>query len=73
MGLYGNEKDYEEIIQDNIKKAKLLFSLSEEDQNLVLKLLDEKEKIKKKNGLFANHQLKNIDEKIQKIQKKYNK
>lgn len=73
MGLYGDKKDYEELVKENIKKAKLLYPLSDEDKNIVLNLLNEKEKIKEKNGLLANFQLKKLDKKIEKIQNKYKK
>lgn len=71
MGLYGDKKDYEQLVKENIKKAKLLYSLSDEDRVLVNNLLDEKEKVIEKNGLFANIKLKQIDKKIEKIQNKY--
>ena len=71
MSLYGDKQDYAKIINNNIQKAKLLFSLSEEDQVLVESLLNEKEKVKEENGLFANLKLKKLDKKIEKIQKKY--
>ena len=71
MSLYGDKQDYAKIINNNIQKAKLLFSLSEEDQVLVESLLNEKEKVKEENGLFANLKLKKLDKKIEKMQKKY--
>ena len=71
MWLYGDKKDYEQLVKENIKKAKLLYSLSDEDRALVNNLLDEKEKVIEKNGLFANIKLKQIDKKIAKIQSKY--
>ena len=67
MGLYSDKKDYEEIIKENISKAKLLYSLSNEEKEIVLKLLNEKEIIKEKNGLLAEYQLRKIDKKIEKI------
>ena len=72
MGLYGDKKDYEQLVKENIYKAKLLYSLSEEDRVLVNRMLNEKEKIMNQNGLLANFKLKHIDKKIEKIQKKYN-
>ena len=69
MGLYGEKKDYEELVKENIEKAKILYSLSDENKILVNKLLEEKEIIKQENSLFANIKLKNIDKKIEKIQK----
>ncbi len=73
MGLYGEKKDYEELVKENIEKAKILYSLSDENKILVNKLLEEKEIIKQKNGLFANMKLKSIDKKINKIQKENKK
>lgn len=71
MGLYGDKKDYEQLVKENIQKAKLLYALSEEDRILVNNLLNKKEQVKEKNGLFANYKLKQLDKKIEKIQKKY--
>lgn len=71
MGLYGDKKDYEQLVKESIQKAKLLYALSEEDRILVNNLLNEKEQVKEENGLFANYKLKKLDKKIEKIQKKY--
>lgn len=73
MSLYGDKKDYEQIVKENIYKAKLLYGLSDEEKSIVLKLLNKKEIIKEKNGLFAEFQLKQIDKKIDKIKKNSNK
>lgn len=32
MGLYNDKKDYEEMVKENIIKARLLYNLSPEDQ-----------------------------------------
>lgn len=71
MGLYGDKKDYEQLVKENIEKAKLLFELSEEDRILVNNLLNEKEKVKEENGFFANYKLRKINKKINKIKNKY--
>ena len=71
MSLYGDKQDYAEIVNNNIQKAKLLYALSDEDRILVETLLNEKEKVKEENGLFANFKLKKLDKKIEKIQRKY--
>lgn len=71
MSLYGDKQDYAKIINNNIQKAKLLYSLSDDDRILVESLLNEKEKVKEENGLLANFKLKKLDKKIEKIQKKY--
>ena len=73
MGLYNDRKDYEELVKENIEKGKLLYSINEEGQKLVLELLEEKEKIKTQNGFWANSKLNRINKKIQKIEKKYKK
>lgn len=70
MGLYDDKKDYEELVKENIYKAKLLYSLSDEDKSIVLELLNKKELIKEKNSLFAGYQLRKIDKKIEKIRNK---
>lgn len=67
MGLYGDKKDYEELIKENIIKSRLLYGLTDEEKTTVIELLNKKEIIKEKNGLFANFQLKQIDKKIEKI------
>lgn len=73
MGLYGEKKDYEQLIKENINKAKILYSLSEKDRILVNNLLIKKEKIIENNGFFANYRLKRINKKIEKIKKNNNK
>ena len=67
MSLYGDKKDYEELVKDNIQKAKILVSIPEKNRPLVLELLKKREEIIKKNGLFVNLELKNIDKKINKL------
>ena len=70
MGLYSDKKDYEQLVKENIAKAKLLYSLSDEEKSQILDLLNKKEIIKEKNGLFADYQLRKIDKKIEKIRRK---
>ena len=48
MSLYGDKKDYEQLVKENIQKAKLLYALSEEDRILVNNLLNQKEQVKEK-------------------------
>lgn len=67
MGLYGNEKDYEEMVKENIYKANLLNSIPEENRPLALELLKQREEILNKNGLFVNFELRKIDKKIEKL------
>ena len=72
MGLYGEKKDYEQLVKENIEKANLLYSLSEEDRKEINILLNKKSEIIEKNSIFANFKLNKINKKIQKIKKKYN-
>lgn len=69
MSLYGDKKDYEELVKDNIEKAKILISIPEESRPIALELLRQREEIIKKNGLFVNFELKKIDKKINKLKK----
>lgn len=69
MGLYSDKKDYEEMVKENILKARLLYNLSPEDQKRIMELLNQKEKIIAQNGLFANIKLNRINKKINKIKK----
>jgi hypothetical protein len=46
--------------------------LDEESQVKILKLLEKKEAIIKKNGIFANYQIASINNKINKIRNKKN-
>lgn len=71
MGIYNDKKDYEELVKDNITRAKLFHSLSKEDISKVEHLLKQKEKIKEKNGLLANLKINRINKKIEKIRKKH--
>ncbi len=73
MGLYGDKKDYEEMVKENIMKANLLHSLSSEGQKQVIELLKQKEEIMAKNGILANIKLKSINKKIEKIKNKSKK
>lgn len=72
MGLYGDKKDYEEMVKDNMVKARLLYNLSPENREKVMELLNEKEKIINQNGFLANIKLNRINKKIEKIQKTNN-
>lgn len=73
MGLYSEEKDYEQLVRENIEKANLLYNLNDDGRKLVLDLLERKEIIREKNGLFASIKINNINKKIEKIKKKYSK
>lgn len=67
MGLYGEKKDYEEMVKENIYKANLLSSIPEKNRHLALELLTQREEILSKNGLFVNFELRKIDKKIEKL------
>lgn len=73
MGIYGEKKDYEQLVKENIEKANLLYNLNDEGRKLVEELLKKKEAIQAKNGIFANLQINRINKKISKIEKKYKK
>ena len=70
MGLYGEKKDYEQLVKENIEKANLLHSLSEKDRKKINILLKKKCEIMEKNGIFANFELNIINKKIEKIKNK---
>ena len=70
MSLYNDKKDYETLVKENIERANILYSLSEKDRIIVNNLLDKKEKIKKRNGIFANFEINRINKKLTKIKKK---
>lgn len=67
MGIYGDKKDYEELMKENMDKARVLYGLSESDQKIVNELLIKKQKIREKNGFFATFQINQINKKIEKI------
>ncbi len=69
MGLYNDKKDYEEMVKENMVKARLLYNLSSEDQEKIITLLNQKEKIIAQNGFWANIKLNRINKKIEKIRK----
>lgn len=73
MGIYGDKKDYEELVKESIEKANLLYNLTDEGKALVEKLLNDRETIRNKNGLFASFKINSINKKIEKIRQKYKK
>lgn len=70
MGIYGDKKDYEALLKENIQNANLFYNLDEKAQVKILELLKKKEAIMKKNGIFANYQIARINNKINKIRNK---
>lgn len=71
MGIYGEKKDYEELVRENIEKANLLHDLNDEGKAIIEKLLEERSNIRNKNGLFASCKINRINKKIEKIKEKY--
>ena len=71
MGLYGEEEDYQEMVNENIEKAKFLYNLSDEGIEIVSKLLAERKKIREENGLMAYLKINKINKEIQKKVKQY--
>ena len=72
MGIYSDKKDYEELLKEKFQTARLLYNLSEEDQNRIKQLLAKKEIIRQKNGFLSTFQINRINKKIEKIQKNRN-
>lgn len=69
MGLYGDKKDYEELVKENIAKAKILISIPEENRPVAIELLNKREQILTENSIWVNFKLKRIDKKIEKLKK----
>ena len=61
-----NDENYMDFVNNQIEINKLLSSVKPEDRKYVKKLFDKKKEIIKKNGFFANIQLKVINKKIEK-------
>lgn len=70
MGIYGEEKDYEELIKENIEFSKLIYNLKDSDKKLVKDLWFKKNEIKKKNSIFSTFQINHINKKIENIIKR---
>lgn len=70
MGIYGEEKDYEELIKENIEFSKLIYNLKDSDKKLVKELWFKKNEIKKKNSIFSTFQINHINKKIENIIKR---
>lgn len=69
MGIYSDNKDYQKLIKNNIELANILNSTPVENQNSVIALLNKKQEIIEKNGIFASFQLDSINKKINKLMK----
>ena len=71
MSMYNNDKkDYQELVNSNIEKANILNSVPKEKYDEIINLLDKKQKILKKNGIFANIKINHINKKIEKLKSK---
>lgn len=60
------EKDYMELVKENINLSKILYKVKLENREFVKSLIEEKKKIIQQNGIFAELKLKRINKKIQK-------
>lgn len=67
MGIYNDKKDYEELFKEKMNEAKLMHNLSDENKKKMKELLNKKEEIRQKNGLFSTFQINHINKKIDKI------
>lgn len=67
MGIYNDKKDYEELFKEKMNEAKLMHNLSGENKKKMKELLNKKEEIRQKNGLFSTFQINHINKKIDKI------
>ena len=64
-----DNEDYLNKFNDKIEYAKFLNSIKPEYIEEATKLLDQKKAIMKKNGFFADWQLKKINRRIDKLKK----
>ena len=60
------EKDYMELVKENINLSKILYKVKPENREIVKSLIEEKKKIIQQNSIFAELKLKRINKKIQK-------
>ena len=60
------EKDYMELVKENINLSKILYKVKPENREIVKALIEEKKKIIQQNNIFAELKLKRINKKIQK-------
>ena len=64
-----DNEDYLDQFNNKIEYAKFLSSIRPEYLEEANKLLEQKKEIMKKNGLFADRQLKKINKKIDRLKK----
>lgn len=61
-----SEKDYMELVKNNINLSKILYRVKPEYREIVKSLIDKKQKIIEQNGFFASFRLNKINKKIEK-------
>ena len=62
-----DNEDYMNLVKNQIELDKLLHSVTPSNKEKAKELFNKKKEIMKKNGLFADFQLKNINKKIEKL------
>ena len=61
-----SEKDYMELVKNNINLSKILYRVKPEYREIVKSLIDKKQKIIEQNGFFASFRINKINRKIEK-------
>ena len=62
-----DNQDYMDLVKNQIEHDKLMHSIKPEYREQAEELLKKKKEIMKKNGLFADLQLRKIDKQINKL------
>lgn len=73
MSIYGKDLDYEDRLEANIKLAKILYNVPEENRKEVTLLYNQKLEILHTNPFLASLKLKIINKKIEKLSNQKNK
>ncbi len=63
------DEDYLSLVTNQIEVDKLIHSVKPSKREYAKKLLEKKREIMRKNGFFADFQLRRINKKIQKLKK----
>lgn len=61
------ENDYMDLVNNQIEIDKLMHSVKPENRETARKLLEKKKEIMRKNGFFADFQLRRINRKLDKL------
>lgn len=61
-----DNKDYMDLVKENIELGKTLYKVKPENREIVKNLIEKKKKIIQQNGFFAELKLNRINKKIQK-------